>query len=115
MNEDKKKNQIQSQNQNQIAKAEQYEGQAQQWAELFDNHNNTMERIVQEKHVFRVGALSIEISPDGETSVMDMMEAFKDFATHMHSLHKDEHLKMTFKNEGDGEMPLDEVNGGLYS
>ena len=27
--------------QNQITKAEQYEGQAQQWAELFDNHNAT--------------------------------------------------------------------------
>ena len=79
-----------------IAQVEQYEGQAQQWAEMFDNQNSRMERLVQEKHVLRIGAMSVEIAPDGVTSINDVLEGFKDLATHLHKLHKDEYLKMSF-------------------
>jgi len=98
----------------QIAKAEQYEGQAQQWAEIFDNHNNRMERITQDKHIMRIGAMSIELSPDGNTSIPQVMKEFKIMVEHLHKLHGDEHLKMMFKNEGDG-MPPESMNGGLYN
>ena len=97
-----------------IAQVEQYEGQAQQWTEMFDNQNSRMERLVQEKHVLRIGAMSVEIAPDGTTSIGEVLEGFKDLATHLHKLHKDEYLKMTFKNEGE-KQDLPDVSGDLYS
>ena len=109
MNEEEKK----IQNQNQIAKAEQYEGQAQQWADLFDNHNNRMERMAQDKHIMRIGAMSIELSPDGKTSIVEVMKEFKEMTQHLQKLHGEEHLKMMFKNEGDA--PPESMNGGLYN
>lgn len=110
MNEEEKK----IQNQNQIAKAEQYEGQAQQWAELFDSHNNRMERMTQDKHIMRIGAMSIELSPDGNTSIAEVMKEFKEITEHLQKLHGEEHFKMMFKSEGEG-MPPESMNGGLYS
>ena len=98
-----------------IAQVEQYEGQAQQWTEMFDNQNSRMERLVQEKHVLRIGAMSVEIAPDGTTSIGEVLEGFKDLATHLHKLHKDEYLKMTFKNEGERQELPNNASGDLYS
>ena len=99
-----------------IKAVEQYEGQASQWAEMFDNQNSRMERVVQEKHVLRLGAMSVEIAPDGKSTMKDVIEGFKDLATHLHKLHQDEYLKMVFKNEGGNMDDLpDEMSGGLYS
>ena len=47
---------------------EQYEGQAQQWAQVFDNHNATMDRLGMDKHILRIGAMSVEIAPDGKST-----------------------------------------------
>ena len=58
--------------------------------------------------------LSIEIAPDGKSSMKEVIEGFKDLATHLHKLHQDEYLKMTFKSEGKADLP-EEVSGGLYS
>ena len=79
---------------------EQYEGQAQQWAQVFDNHSNTMDRLGMDKHILRIGAMSVEIAPDGKSTMKEVIEGFKDLATHLHKLHQDEYLKMTFKSEG---------------
>ena len=98
-----------------IKAVEQYEGQAQQWAQAFDTHNATMDRLGLDKHILRIGAMSVEIAPDGKTSMKDVIDGFKDLATHLHKLHKDEYLKMTFKNEGEKSDLPDEVSGGLYS
>ena len=94
---------------------EQYEGQAQQWAQVFDNHNATMDRLGMDKHILRIGAMSVEIAPDGKSTSKDIIECFKDLATHLHKLHQDEHLKMTFKSEGNKMDLPDEISGGLYS
>ena len=94
---------------------EQYEGQAQQWAQVFDNHSNTMDRLGMDKHILRIGAMSVEIAPDCKSTMKEVIEGFKDLATHLHKLHQDEYLKMTFKSEGNkGDLP-DEISGGLYS
>ena len=98
-----------------IKAVEQYEGQAQQWAQVFDNHSNTMDRLGMDKHILRIGAMSVEIAPDGKSTMKEVIEGFKDLATHLHKLHQDEYLKMTFKSEGNkGDLP-DEISGGLYS
>jgi len=112
MKEEQKKPQIKAE----MKAVEQYDGQAQQWAEMFDNQNSRMERVVQEKHVLRLGAMSVEIAPDGKSTMKDVIEGFKDLATHLHKLHQDEYLKMVFKNEGGNMDDLpEEMSGGLYS
>ena len=73
-----------------------------------------MERITQDKHIMRIGAMSIELSPDGTTSIPEVMREFKEMLEHMHKLHGEEHFKMMFKNEGDS-MPPESMNGGLYN
>ena len=98
-----------------IKAVEQYEGQAHQWAEMFDNHNAALDRVGMDKHVLRIGAMSVEIAPDGKSSMKDVIEGFKDIATHLHKLHQDEYLKMTFKHEGEKNDLPEEVSGGLYS
>ena len=111
MKEKQKKPQITAE----MKAVEQYDGQAQQWAEVFDSHNATMDRLGMDKHILRIGAMSVEIAPDGKSTMKEVIDGFKDLATHLHKLHQDEYLKMTFKHEGDKSELPEEVSGGLYS
>jgi len=48
------------------------------------------------KHIFRLGVMQIEVLPVGASTVSELFEEFGKFARLLKELHGDKHLKATF-------------------
>lgn len=67
------------------------------------------------KHVFRLGVMQLEILPVGTTDLPELFKEIKEFAKLMKELHGDKHLVATFDMGGDTSPQAQDVVGEMFS
>ena len=66
------------------------------------------------KHVLRLGIVSVEVIPVSRMSLSSVFKEFTQFAEKMEKLHGNEHLKATIVHSTEEEQPPEPINPEMF-